>query len=82
MKSVAILWRRGSHVFSRKNIRDQIGVNQEKWLLSYTAIFQGMRVDHPGGAPSVNNKFRNAFKRINRGEYTLTDYGKQLLGEY
>ena len=81
-RAVAILWREGNCTFSRKDVRDQIGVSQAKWISGYTAIFQGMRIDHPGGAPPVSNKFKNVFKRINRGEYTLTDYGRQLLDEY
>jgi len=82
IRAVASLWREGNHTFSRKDVRDQIGVSQEKWLSGYTAIFQGMRADHPGGAPSVNSKFQNVFRQIRRGEHTLTDYGKKLLKEY
>jgi len=82
IRAVASLWREGNHTFSRKDVRDQIGVSQEKWLSGYTAIFQGIRADHPGGAPSVNSKFQNVFRQIRRGEHTLTDYGKKLLKEY
>ena len=76
--AVTSLWWEGNHTFSRKDIRDQIGVSQEKWLLGYTAIFQGMRADHPGGAPSVNSKFQNVFRQVRWGKHTLTDYGKKL----
>lgn len=82
VRAVASLWREGNRTFSRKDVRDQIGVSQEKWLLGYTAIFQGMRADHPGGAPPVNSKFHNVFRQVRRGEHTLTDYGKKLLEEY
>jgi len=82
IKAVAILWGEGNHTFSRRDIRDQIGVTPKKWLSGYTAIFQGMRTDHPGGAPRVNSNFQNVFRRIRRGEHTLTDYGERLLREY
>ena len=82
IKAVAILWKKGNHTFSRRDIRDQIGVNQDKWLSGYTAIFQGMGTDHPGGAPRVNGKFQNVFRQVRRGEHTLTDYGEKLLREY
>lgn len=70
----------GKKVFSRKDIRDQIGVNQDTWLSSYTAIFQGMRVDHPGGAPPVGKRYKGVFRQVSRGKHTLTEYGKQLIG--
>jgi len=80
--AVATSWKEGKSVFSREDIRGQIGISQDKWLSGYTAIFQGMRADHPGGAPPVNSKFQNVFRQIRRGEHTLTDYGKKLLEEY
>ena len=82
IRAVASLWRKGNHIFSRKDIQGQIDVSQEEWLLGYRAIFQGMRADHPGGAPSVNSKFQNVFRQVRWGKHTLTDYGKKLLEEY
>lgn len=70
----------GKKVFSRKDIRDQIGVDQDTWLSSYTAIFQSMRVDHPGGAPPVGKRCKGVFKRLSHGKYTLTEYGEKLIG--
>jgi len=68
--------------FSRKEIRDQIGIENKRWMKGYSSIFQGMRKDQPGGAPNVGRKYRNVFRRIKRGIYTLTDYGKELLEKF
>ncbi len=38
-----------------------------------------MRVDHPGGAPNVNEKYRDVFKRVEYGKFILTDYGRRLV---
>jgi len=83
MRAVAILIKKeGKNTFGRREIRDQIGIKHDKWMLGYTAIFQGMRSDHPGKAPNVGKKFKNVFRRIEHGVYILTDYGKQLLKEF
>lgn len=83
MRAVAtIVKREGKNIFSRREIRDQIDVSQDKWLSSYTAIFQAMRSDHPGGAPEVGPRFKGVFRQIKYGRHTLTDYGKQLLKEF
>lgn len=82
IRAVVSLWREGNNIFSRKDVRDQIGVSQEKWLSGYTAIFQGMRADRPGGAPLVSSEFQDVFRQVRRGKHTLTDYGKKLLEEY
>lgn len=83
MRAVAILVRHDDSThFTRRQIRKQLGIDQETWMASYTAIFQSMRVDHPGGAPEVAVKFRGVFQRIAHGTYTLTLYGKQLLQEF
>ena len=83
MRAVATLIKKeGKNIFSRREIRDQIGVNHKKWMSGYVSIFQGMRIDHPGGAPKVGKRFKNIFRRIKFGRYILTDYGKQLLKEF
>ena len=64
IRAVASLWREGNHTFSRKDVRDQIGVSQEKWLSGYTAIFQGMRADHPGVLHQLIVNFRMYFDRL------------------
>ena len=82
MHAVAALVKQGKKIFSRREIRDQIGVDQDKWMASYTAIFQGMRADQPGGAPKVGSIFKGVFLQVERGIYSLTEYGGQLLKEF
>ena len=83
MRAVAsIVKKEGKIIFSRKDIRDQIGVSRKKWDSSYTAIFQGMRSDQPGGAPKVAARFKGVFRQVERGRHTLTDYGKRLIKEF
>ena len=82
IRTVAVLIKQGKIVFSRKDVRNKMGLDPYVWLYSYTAIFQSMRIDHPGGAPSVNPKFKGVFKRINRGKFVLTTYGKQIIKEF
>ncbi len=53
MRAVATLVKqKGKSIFSRKEIRDQIGVSQDKWMSGYTATFQGMRSDSPRSSSS------------------------------
>jgi len=81
LQAVSILVKEhGKKVFSRKDIRDQIGIDQHTWLYGYTAIFQGMRVDHHGGAPAVGKRYEGVFQQVSYGKYTLTEYGKELIG--
>lgn len=69
----------GKSIFTREEIRQQIGVSRDEWMSGYTAIFQGMRADQPGGAPKVGAKFIGVFRQVKYGKHTLTDYGWQLL---
>ena len=82
MWAIVLLSKQEKNIFSRKDVRDTIGVDHDVWMSSYTAIFQGMRMDHPGGAPSVISKFKDVFKRVEREKYILTPYGKRPLREY
>lgn len=83
MRAVAsLVYRDGVSTFSRKEVRDRIGIDHDEWMSGYTAVFQGMRVDHPGGAPQVGERFRSVFRRMTRGRYTLTDYGKELAKHF
>lgn len=66
---------KGITTFSRSDIRDHLGINTEDWNASYNPVFQGMRVDHPGGAPGVSSHFRDTIKRIDYGIYSLTERG-------
>jgi len=68
--------------FSRNQVRKKIGVDSKTWLNGYTAIFQGMRIDHPGKAPPVGERFQNVFQRVRRGVYVLTDKGRRLAMEF
>ena len=80
MQAVASLVKReGGDVFTREEIREQIGASRDEWMAGYTAIFQGMRADQPGGAPNVGAEFKNVFRQVEHGKHTLTDYGRQLL---
>lgn len=63
-RAAAMLDASGRNGFSRKEIRDHLGLTQKEWMRGYTAIFQGMREDQPGGAPSVPRQFRDVFRRI------------------
>lgn len=65
--------------FSRLDVRRQLRVDSDTWLNGYTAIFQGMRADHPGGAPAVGEKFTDVFQRVGHGRYVLTERGRRLL---
>ncbi len=83
MRAVAELVRQtGRITFSREEIRQRIGVPREEWDASYSPTFQGMRIDQPGGAPQVGERFRNVFRQVRHGEHSLTEYGKQLLNEF
>lgn len=68
--------------FSREVIRKEIEIDKSIWNRSYNPIFQAMRADEPGGAPSIGKRYKNIFRQIHRGNYCLTDYGKILALEY
>jgi hypothetical protein len=72
----------GEGTFSRDEVRRQVEVSREEWESGYTAIFQAMREDEPGGAPSVGAKYRGVFRQVERGRHTLTEYGGQLVSQY
>jgi hypothetical protein len=42
-----------ARAFSRNEVRLQLSLDSHEWLSGYTAIFQAMRIDHPGGAPDI-----------------------------
>jgi hypothetical protein len=69
----------GMETFTRRDVRDRLGLSQERWMDGYTAIFQAMRVDHPGGAPSVVAEFQGIFQRVEHGIYRLTPRGEALI---
>ena len=75
----ALVGQDGSRIFTREEVRHQAGVDREAWKGSYSPIFQGMRVDHPGGAPKVGTKFQGVFQQVAHGKHMLTDYGRMLI---
>lgn len=79
--AVTQLSKQGKLVFTRKDVRDILGITQEEMIASYYSIIQAMREDHPGGAPKINKKYIGFFKRIERGQYQLTDYGRKIINE-
>lgn len=81
-RAVASIIKEKRAPFACVDVRDKLDVSPEDWLYGYTAIFQGMRVDHPGGAPSVGSKFEGVFKRVGYGIYELTEYGEKIIKEY
>ena len=83
MRAVFILVKqKGKRVFSRKEIRECIGLNQKEWTYKYSPIFQGMRAYPRGKSPSVPKRFRDIFRQVERGKYNLTNKGQQLLKEF
>jgi NH3-dependent NAD+ synthetase len=73
--------RDGSLVFSQDEIRHQAGLDRTEWNRGYSAIFQAMRADHPGGAPSIRQEFRGVFTQVAHGKHKLSDYGRTLIKE-
>ncbi len=68
--------------FARVDIRNKLGLSAKEWLSSYTAIFQGMTIDHPSGTLNIGSKFKGVFKNVGYGVYELTEYGEKLIKEY
>lgn len=68
--------------FSRDDVRRKIGVDTDTWLNGYTAIFQGMRIDQPGKAPAVGERFSGVICCVRHGYYVLTPKGKQLVLDF
>jgi bifunctional DNA-binding transcriptional regulator/antitoxin component of YhaV-PrlF toxin-antitoxin module len=64
--------------FSRKAVRERLGLNNRDWQSGYTAIFQAMRDDHPGAAPQVGAEFDGVFHRVAPGMYELSAKGHLL----
>lgn len=71
--------RSGSGRFSRVDVRDHLGVDPDVWHRSYNPIFQGMREDHPGGAPRVGEPYARVFRRVERASYELSAKGRTLV---
>lgn len=83
MRAVAVLvTKEGKEVFSRLDVREQIGVDAHVWQQSYSPVFQSMRADQPGGVPSVGTRFQGVFRQVAHGKHSLTSYGCKLLDGY
>ncbi len=65
--------------FSRKAVREYLGLDSRSWQSGYTAVFQGMRDDHPGGAPQVGELYTGVFHRVDRGTYEMSARGRRLV---
>ena len=98
MKAVAhLVKQQGKDVFSREDVRQQLGVDRQTWEYSYTGIFQLMRSDgvfkikygtaRPRKTSNHNDnlkvgpKYKDVFQRVEHGKHTLTEYGWKLLEE-
>ncbi len=77
--AVAMFIKEGSSEFSRNDIRKLMGVDRDIWGNSYSPIFQGMRIDQPGGAPVVKKEFKGVFRRVKHGKYKLTEHGQRII---
>lgn len=80
LQAVASLTRADA-VFTREEIRQTLHIERDLWHASYSPIFQAMRADQPGGAPTIEVRYRGVFRRVAHGQHTLTEYGQQLLHE-
>jgi len=78
-RAVSSLIGKGCLPFRRVDVRDELSLSHDEWMSGYTAIFQGMRIDHPGGAPKVASRYKDVFERVNRGKYVLTEKGKKVI---
>jgi tetratricopeptide (TPR) repeat protein len=74
-----IVFIEGRPEFSRDDIRRALGLSTEEWMSAYTSIFQAMRVDQPGGAPSIDKKYRAVFRQVRHGVHTLTAHGYRVV---
>ena len=76
--AVAIGRKSPSGTFTRDEVRRHLSLSRSTWMSGYTAVFQGMRIDQPGGAPAVAQSISVVFQQVGHGTYQLTGYGKQL----
>ena len=61
-------------LFSRKQVPEQLGLSPHDWQSGYTAIFQSMRDDHPGGAPQVSAKYKDLLHRLGPGQSVVGQF--------
>lgn len=83
LEAVSILVKeKGLKTFRRLDIREQIGIDRHRWAFSYSPIFQAMRIDQPGGAPPIGEKYVGIFQQVKHGVHTLTEYGREMIEKY
>lgn len=82
MHAVTALVERGQRTFTQAELRDHVGVDRERWARGFSAIFQAMRADHPGGAPPITARYRGIFRQVEHGRHMLTPYGQECLNDY
>jgi|GEM_PF-1503521 len=68
----------GREIFTRAEVYKQITISDFS-RPSYDPVFQGMRIDQPGGAPTQREEYRNVFEQVSHGNYRLTSYGQELI---
>ena len=82
IRGIAVLVdNRVERVFSREDVRRVLGIPRERWNPGYNPIFQAMRIDQPGGAPSLPARYRELLEQRGRGHYALTSAGRALVKE-
>lgn len=77
--AVKFLVSHGKERFTRLDVRETMQIERVRFEAVNNPIFQGMRADQPGGAPAVNPICRGIFRRVERGLFELTDYGKEAI---
>jgi tetratricopeptide (TPR) repeat protein len=75
----SLVFRKGLKEFTRDQVRRGLGLTRERWMSAYTAIFQAMRADHPGGAPTIKKEYQGSFKRVRHGTFVLAPYGEDFV---
>jgi len=60
------------------DLRNALKIDRFTWNDSFTPVFQALRIDQPGRAPSV----REISKRASHGVYQLTPEGKDIVNRY
>ena len=63
----AIVFEDGREEFTRDGVRRKFGLSREEWMSGYTSIFQAMRADQPGGAPTIREEYYGALSMVFTG---------------
>lgn len=82
LRAVEVLIRSGHDPFTREEIREELGIDDQRVWDSYSATFQMMRLESQD--KNVSPRYRDVFRLAegsNRRFHTLTARGRQLLGQ-